>query len=78
MTDIVERLRQELAWIICSDERKLLLSDAKAEIERLRIAVRDQAGVELSEENDRLIAENERLHGIIEFMDAANKRSASR
>lgn len=32
-----------------------------AEIERLKIACRDQAGVELSEENDRLIAEIERL-----------------
>jgi chromosome segregation ATPase len=37
------------------------LAAAHSEIERLRAAVRDQAGVELSEENDRLIDEIKRL-----------------
>jgi regulator of replication initiation timing len=39
--------------------------EIKAEIERLRMAIRNQAGVELSEENDRLIAENEQLRAKI-------------
>jgi hypothetical protein len=33
----------------------------QGEIERLKLVCRDQAGVELSEENDRLIVEIERL-----------------
>lgn len=38
---------------------------ARAEIERLRIGIRDHAGVELSEENDRLIDEIKRLRAAI-------------
>ena len=38
-----------------------LVEELKADNARLRKAVRDQAGVELSEENDRLIEENKRL-----------------
>jgi hypothetical protein len=65
MTDIVERLDTFDWWsfepgaAIYAEAK--LRRDAKAELEWLRKVCKDQAGVELSEENDRLIDEIERL-----------------
>jgi predicted nucleic acid-binding Zn-ribbon protein len=54
LCDEIERLRaemdQRMAAYVEYQERD------EAEIERLKVACRDQAGVELSEENDRLTA----------------------
>jgi hypothetical protein len=68
MTDIVERLRAENKALIAmlkepdqvgywQRKHELVVAD----LERLRKVCKDQAGVELSEENDRLIDEIERL-----------------
>lgn len=45
-----------------------IIEEQHAEILRLRKVCRDQAGVELSEENDRLIEENKLLRAAIERM----------
>ena len=55
-----ERLREDLRLAVMSDSEECKL--LTAEIERLNnIVIRGLAGVELSEENDRLIVEIERL-----------------
>jgi hypothetical protein len=62
MTGIVELLRARKAtW----QDAVAAMELGAAEIERLRAALRDQAGVELSEENDRLIAEIGRLRALL-------------
>jgi predicted RNase H-like nuclease (RuvC/YqgF family) len=52
--DEIERLRADNGELSHARQRYLTeLDKAEAEIERLKKACRDQAGVELSEENDR-------------------------
>jgi len=68
MSDIVERLRQELTWIICSPEHKELLQGAKSEIERLRFELK--AAHNEIEIADYVIeqskAENAKLRAVLE------------
>jgi len=45
MDDIVQRLNQELMWIVCSEERKQLLIDARDEIKRLKKKCKDLTDV---------------------------------
>lgn len=47
------------------------MKQAADEIERLRKVSRDQAGVELSEENDRLIDDNKRLRAALDIARTA-------
>jgi len=80
MTDIVERLRAENKALIAmlkepdqvgywQRKHELVVAD----LERLRKVCKDQAGVELSEENDRLIDEIERLQAEKGALTAANE-----
>jgi hypothetical protein len=57
--DEIERLQADKAAI------SQTASDYLHEILRLKAVVRHQSGVELSEENDRLIEENKRLHAVL-------------
>jgi uncharacterized protein YicC (UPF0701 family) len=72
MTDIVERLRMVKRYM-----PTFLAEEAADEIERLQAQVTEafedakmRSGVVLSEENDRLIAEIERLRGALQAIHA--------